>query len=173
MMQGISGAAVQRVVLTDCREEVASLAVRFRARALTDTNSEKKWEMTKKMEMNNSDVPQERQMLYILRHWEEMHERLKAEKGHADSLSRELLEERKLRKKANSGYKQLKRLLAKRDAEAGNLQLRLAKSIEKNRMLSERLLRLEQKPLPLRIRLAQWAMRQAGRFLTFSRTRRE
>lgn len=114
----------------------------------------------------NPGVPWERQMLYIFQHWEEMHERVSAWKAHVDELSKQLLEERKLRKKTLAGYKRLKQLVAKRDAEVGSLQLRLMKSVEKNQQLAGILRqteeRLENAPR-LREKLAAWLRRMRPR----------
>lgn len=38
------------------------------------------------MKLNNPDVPKEQQMLYILRHWDELHERLKLFKELSERL---------------------------------------------------------------------------------------
>lgn len=38
------------------------------------------------MKLSNPDVPEEQQMLYILRHWDELHERLKLSEEQSERL---------------------------------------------------------------------------------------
>lgn len=122
--------------------------------------------MKKTEKKQNAAVPWERQMLYIFQHWEEMHERVNAWKAHVDELSKQLLEERKLRKKTLAGYKRLKQMLAKRDAEVGSLQLRLAKSVEKSQQLAWMLRQTEEreKSAPrMKEKLAAWLRKMRPR----------
>lgn len=95
-----------------------------------------------------------------------MHERVNAWKAHVDELSKQLLEERKLRKKTLAGYKRLKQMLAKRDAEVGSLQLRLAKSVEKSQQLAWMLRQTEEreKSAPrMKEKLAAWLRKMRPR----------
>lgn len=120
----------------------------------------------KQEKKQNTDLPRERQMLYIFQHWEEMHERVSTWKQHVDTLSKQLLEERKLRKKTLTGYKRMKQIVAKRDAEVGNLQLRLAKSVEKNKQLAWMLRQTEERERNtprFKEKLAAWLRRMKAR----------
>lgn len=78
-------------------------------------------------------------MLYILRHWNELHARLQEQRKLTEELSARLLAEKRLRQKAVATKKKLERLAAKYEAQAGDLALRLAKSREKVQRLAEEL----------------------------------